>query len=139
MLFLWKIRFDTGENCPARVKIAKEGGNMETKDLGKTSTGMQANVAGLLSYLLGFITGIIFFVIEKDNKFVRFHAMQSMLAFGFLFVLQMILMFIPFIGWVLSPIVSIVGLILWIIMMIKAYQGEFFKLPIVGEIAEKQA
>lgn len=112
---------------------------METKDLGKTSTGMQANVAGLLSYLLGFITGIIFFVIEKDNKFVRFHAMQSMLAFGFLFVLQMILMFIPFIGWVLSPIVSIVGLILWIIMMIKAYQGEFFKLPIVGEIAEKQA
>jgi len=109
------------------------------KDLGKTSTGMQPNVAALLSYLVGFITGIIFYIIEKENKFVRFHAMQSIITFGALFVLQIVLGFIPIIGWTLMPIVSIASLILWILLMIKAYQGESFKLPIAGDIAEKQA
>ena len=108
------------------------------KDLGKTSLGMQANMAALLSYLLGFITGIIFYIVEKENKFVRFHAMQSMITFGALFVLQIVLGFIPVIGWILMPLVSIASLILWIILMIKAYQGEKFKLPIAGDIAEKQ-
>ncbi len=109
-----------------------------TKDLGKTSTGMQPNVAALLSYVLGFITGIIFFLIEKDNKFVRFHAMQAMITFGVLFVLQIVLGFIPVIGLILLPLVSIASLAIWIVLMIKAYQGEQFKLPIIGDIAEKQ-
>jgi len=108
------------------------------KDLGKTSTGMQPNVAALLSYLLGVITGIVFYIIEKDNKFVRFHAMQSIITFGALFVLQIILGFIPVIGWTLLPLVALASLILWILLMIKAYQGELFKLPIIGDIAEKQ-
>jgi len=109
------------------------------KDLGKTTVGMQANVAALLSYLLGFITGIIFFIIEKENKFVRFHAVQSMITFGALFVLQMVLAFIPIIGWILIPIVNIASLVLWILLMVKAYKGETFKLPIAGDMAEKQA
>lgn len=108
------------------------------KDLGKTSSGLQPNVAALLSYLAGFITGIIFYLIEKENKFVRFHAMQSILTFGGLFILQMILAFIPVIGWILIPVISIASLILWIVLMIKAYQGEEFKLPIIADIAEKQ-
>ncbi|MFH1458602.1 MAG: DUF4870 domain-containing protein [Candidatus Omnitrophota bacterium] len=108
------------------------------KDLGKTSIGMQPNVAALLSYLAGFITGIIFYVVEKENKFVRFHAMQSIVTFGGLFILQMVLAFIPIIGWILIPFLSITSLILWIVLMIKAYQGENFKLPIAGDIAEKQ-
>lgn len=112
---------------------------METKDLGKTSTGMQPNVAALLSYLLGLITGIIFYVIEKENKFVRFHAMQSIVVFGFLFVAVVVLSFIPVIGWVLMPIIWIAQLALWIILMVKAYQGEMFKLPIAGDIAEKNS
>jgi uncharacterized membrane protein len=112
---------------------------MEVKDQGKTSSGLQANVAALLAYLVGFITGIIFFLIEKDNKFVRFHAMQSIVVFGSLFVLQMVLMFIPVIGWMIAPLIGILGLILWIILMIKAYQGELFKLPIAGDIAEKNS
>ena len=62
---------------------------MEAKDLGKTSTGIQPNVAGLLSYVLGWLTGLIFFLIEKENKFVRFHALQSMIVFGALFVLSL--------------------------------------------------
>lgn len=115
---------------------------METKDLGKTSTGMQPNVAALLSYLVGFITGIIFFVIEKENKFVRFHAMQSIITFGGLFVLGFVVgilfSFIPFLGLIASLLLWIVNLILWILLMIKAYQGEYFKLPVVGDIAEKR-
>lgn len=112
---------------------------METKDLGKTSTGMQPNVAALLSYLLGLVTGIIFYVIEKENKFVRFHAMQSIVAFGFLFVVGFILPFIPVIGWIIMPMLWIAELILWVILMVKAYQGEMFKLPIAGDIAEKNS
>jgi uncharacterized membrane protein len=64
---------------------------MEPKDLGKSSTGMQPNVAALLSYVLGWITGLIFFLIEKENKFVRFHAAQSLVVFGALTVLQIAL------------------------------------------------
>jgi uncharacterized membrane protein len=112
---------------------------MEAKDLGKTSTGMQANAEALLSYLIGFITGIIFYIIEKENKFVRFHAMQSIITFGFFFVLGLILGVIPVIGWVLMPILLLTEVILWIVLMIKAYQGENFKLPIAGDIAEKNA
>lgn len=112
---------------------------METKDLGKTSTGMQPNLAALLSYLVGFITGIVFYVLEKDNKFVRFHAMQSIITFGFLFVVGMFLSILPVIGWMLGYLLWILDFVLWIILMIKAYNGERFKLPVVGDIAEKNS
>ena len=112
---------------------------MEHKDLGKTSMGMQANIAALLSYLVGFVTGIVFYLLEKENKFVRFHAMQSIVVFGFLFVLNFILHLIPIIGWILLPFVGILTIILWIVLMVKAYRGEYFKLPIAGEIAEKNS
>jgi uncharacterized membrane protein len=104
----------------------------------KTSTGLEENVAGLLCYLLGFITGILFFIIEKENSFVRFHAMQSIITFGAIFVLSIVLGFIPIIGWILALLFPFVALALWIILMVKAYQGERYKLPIVGDIAEKQ-
>ena len=110
---------------------------MEEKDLGKTSCGMQPNIAALLSYLLGFISGVVFYLIEKENKFVRFHAMQSIMTFGGFFVLSVILGFIPIIGWVLLPVVSIASFIAWIVLMVKGYQGEYFKLPVVGDLAEK--
>ncbi len=112
---------------------------MEEKDLGKTSMGMQPNLAALLSYLLGFFTGIIFYVLEKENKFVRFHAMQSMIVFGFLFVAGMFLGFIPIIGGLFYFLVWIVSVILWIVLMLKAYQGETFKVPVAGDIAEKNS
>ena len=122
---------------------------MEAKDLGKTSTGMQANVAGLLCYVLGWITGLIFFFIEKENKFVRFHALQSIIVFGGLFILNLAIgMFTGILAAIgagfLSPLLSLingllalVGFILWILLMIKAFQGEKFKLPVIGDIAEK--
>ncbi len=103
----------------------------------KTSTGMNQNVAGLLCYLAGWITGLIFFLIEKENRFVRFHAMQSIITFGSLTVLFMVLGFIPIVGWMLMPILAILQLILWIVLMVKAYQGQLFKLPMIGDMAEK--
>ena len=112
---------------------------MSDKDLGKTSVGMKADLAALLCYVAGLITGIIFYVLEKENKYVRFHAMQSILTFGFFLVLNIVLGFIPVVGWSIMPIVGIVQLVLWVILMVKAYQGELFKLPILGDIAEKNS
>jgi uncharacterized membrane protein len=111
---------------------------MEQNNADRSSTGLQQNVAGLLTYLAGFITGIVFIIIEKENRFVRFHAMQSIFVFGFLFVVQIVLSFIPVLRWFLPPIISILGFILWIILMIKAYKGEMYKLPYFGDMAEKQ-
>jgi uncharacterized membrane protein len=112
---------------------------MEKQDLGKTSTGIQPNVAALLSYLVGWVTGIIFFLLEKDNRYVRFHALQSIVTFGGLWVLSMALLFIPVAGWMAIALVQPLAFILWIVLMIKAYQGERFKLPVAGDVAEKNA
>jgi len=104
----------------------------------KTSSGLEENIAGLLCYVVGWITGIVFLVIEKENKSVRFHAFQSLLTFLPLSVLAWILGWIPFAGWVLAGLLWILMLILWLILMFKAYQGEKYKLPIVGHIAERR-
>jgi uncharacterized membrane protein len=103
-----------------------------------TSTGLKENVAGLLCYVLGWVTGLIFILIEKDNKFIRFHAMQSIVVFGILTVAQIILGWIPIINLVTTPIIGIIMFVLWIILMVKAYQGEKYKLPWAGNFAEKQ-
>jgi len=103
----------------------------------KSSTGLDENLAGLLTYVLGWVTGIIFLVIEKDSKFVKFHAWQSIIVSGGLMVLSIVLGFIPVIRW-FSGILSLVGLVLWILLMYKAFQGEMYKLPMVGDLAEKQ-
>ncbi len=126
----------------------------------KTSLGLEENVAGLLSYVLGWLTGLIFLLAEKKSKFVRFHALQSIMTFLPLSVLAWLL------GWIGAPkvtygsyyeysvptvnpgipaliylswIIWAISFVLWIILMIKAYQGEKFKLPVVGDIAEKHA
>ena len=108
-------------------------------DLGKTSTGIQPNVAGLLSYVLGLITGLIFFLIEKDNKFVKFHAMQSILGSAAIIVAGIVLAFIPILGVIIRMLLNLAGLVLWIVCMIKAYQGEWFRIPVIGDIAATQA
>jgi uncharacterized membrane protein len=109
----------------------------ETK--GKTSLGMEQNIEGLLCYVLGWITGIIFLLLEKENKFVRFHAIQSIVVFGAITVVDLILSFIPVIGWILIYILGALTFILWIVLMVKAYQGQMYKLPVAGDIAEKNS
>ena len=85
------------------------------------------------------VAGLIFFLLEKENKYIRFHAMQSIVVFGALTVASIVLGFIPVVGWVLGTILGIGGFVLWILLMVKAYQGEKFKLPIAGDIAEKNS
>jgi uncharacterized membrane protein len=102
----------------------------------KTSTGFDANVAAALTYLVGFVTGIIFLLVEKDNKFVRFHAMQSTLLFIGIVAVDILLQIVPILGaLVVIFIVIPVSAILWLLLMFKAYQGEEFKLPLVGQMA----
>ncbi|MBL7125026.1 MAG: DUF4870 domain-containing protein [Dehalococcoidales bacterium] len=103
----------------------------------KTSTGLAENVAGLLCYVLGWISGLVFILIEQENKLVRFHAMQSIIVFGTLTIANFILGWIPFIGAFLIWLISLLGLVLWIVLMIKAYQGTKYKLPWSGDLAEK--
>jgi uncharacterized membrane protein len=105
----------------------------------KSSTGMDGNVAGALCYAFGWVTGVIFLLIEKESTFVRFHALQSIITFLIISALYWIVGFIPYVRWVLYPIIGILGFVLWILLMYKAYKGEMFKLPIAGEIAAKQA
>lgn len=95
-----------------------------------------------VSYFLGPITGILFLLIEKKNEFIRFHAMQSTLVFGGYFILNIVLGIIPVIGLIIaviiSPILGIAAFILWLFLMWKAYNGEKYKLPYIGDVAEKQ-
>ena len=112
---------------------------------GTTASGLAQNVAGALAYLLGPITGIIFLVVEKENRFVRFHAMQStVLSIAWIIVSVCLSFFtaVPVLGWIVGLLTSLVlglaGFILWLVLMWKAYQGEEWELPIVGPFARKQ-
>ncbi len=107
--------------------------------------GLAENVAGLLCYVLGWLTGIIFLLIDK-RPFVKFHAAQSIVVFGGLTVIRIALLFLHgvvgggFISWgfvgLISLLVGLVTLVLWILLMVKAYQHEMFRLPVAAGIAD---
>jgi uncharacterized membrane protein len=96
------------------------------------------NLMGAAAYLLGFVTGVIFLLVEKQSKFVRFHAMQSTILFGGIFILNIALGFVPVLGWLVGLLLSFAAFILWIVCMWKAFQGEMYKAPFVGDMAEQQ-
>ena len=121
--------------CGAELGVSTQSSRTSSE----ASTGLSPNVAGLLCYVGGWISGIVFLVIEKKSKFVKFHAWQSIMTFGVLTVAYLILFSIPFVGWVLGTIVWILGLVLWIILMVQAGTGKMWKLPWAGDWAEKQA
>ena len=108
--------------------------------------GMSDNVAGMLAYVT-IIPAIIFLVMEPYNKsrFIRFHAFQCLffaVAWTVLWIALSIVAHIPFLGWLtilLWPLVGLAGLIIWVILLLKANQGQMFKLPVIGDMAEKQA
>ncbi|HEX2270375.1 MAG TPA: hypothetical protein VHH35_12600 [Pyrinomonadaceae bacterium] len=122
----------------------------------KSSTGLDENVAALLSYVFTWVTGLIFFLMEKENRLVRFHAMQAILLGGSAIVIGIVL----WVAWVILLIIVTqisdvltmllnlvffllmlafyVGLLIaWIMCMIKAYGKQYFKLPVIGNMAEK--
>ena len=124
--------------CGNRVGAAATPTEDAARSEAESSTGLSANVAGLLCYVAGWITGIVFLVLEKKSTFVKFHAYQSIMTFGVLTVAQLVLGWIPFIGWVLNILIGILMLILWIILIIQAGTGKMWKVPWAGDWAEKQ-
>lgn len=128
------------ENAGGAASCAKCGAPLAVGSARPGSTmNMDQNVAGLLCYLVGWITGLVFYLMEKENKFVRFHAMQSIVVFGAFTVASIVLGFIPVVGWILGTLLGVAAFVLWILLMIKAYQGEKWKLPVAGDIAEKNS
>lgn len=100
-----------------------------------TAVGLRKEVEAALSYVLGPVTGILFFLIEKD-PFVRFHAMQSIVTFGALFLLQWLLPF-TIVLLPVVPVLTLVGFVLWLLLIYKAWQGDMYKLPFFGNLAAK--
>jgi len=107
--------------------------------MAKTATELDENIAGLLCYVLGWISGIVFIILEPKNKFVRFHAIQSIIVFGAISIASGILSWIPFIGAFLGWALGVLAIILWIVLMVKAYQGKKYRLPVSGDMAAKWA
>ncbi len=131
-------------------------GNQSPVQAGKSSTGLDENIAALLSYVATWVSGLIFFLIEKDSRLVRFHAMQSILLSVVATVIGLALWFLWVFGFlifaaisdVLASLVAIVlGLLIFvfwigfvvaiILCLVKAYQKQYFKLPVIGNYDEK--
>lgn len=122
------------DQIPTQTPPASSGGS-----------GLAPNVASLLCYLCTWVTGLIFLLIEKENKDVKFHAWQAIFLGIAVFVAYLIIMvlgFIPYLGivaMILNLVVWVGFLVVWIIAMIKAYQGQKWLIPIIGPMAEQQA
>ena len=129
--------------CP---KCAAGGGSVATATAPQTAGGLEDNVAGMLAYIT-IIPAIVFLVMAPFNKrpFVRFHAFQSVffnVAWIILWVALSIIGGIPVLGWatfLIWPLVGLGGLIVWVILLVKAYQNQMFQLPVIGALAAKQA
>ena len=107
--------------------------------LAASSEGLAENIAGLLCYAVGWVTGLIFLLIDK-RPWVKFHAAQSIAVFGGLTVLRIGLLFMShFLGWGIQALLGLVGFVLWIFLMIKAYQHETVRIPIAADIADSLA
>lgn len=129
-------------NCPACGRPAgiPTAGGAAAAPAASAAGGLADNVAGALAYVT-IIPAIIFLVMEpyNRNRFIRFHAFQCVFLTVAIIAAEIVLSFIPFIGWVLVPFVGLGGLVLHIICALKAYGNQMFKLPVIGDIAEKQA
>jgi len=129
-----------GAACPKCV-----GGSVPVAQV-TTGGGLEDNVAGALAYFT-FIPAVIFLVLEPYNRkrFIRFHAFQCLFLTAAVVALSIalsILAMIPFIGLLTLPVHFVIWLgclALWIVLTLKAYQGQMFKLPVIGDMAEKQA
>ena len=134
---------DSTQTTQSEPTAASSGGN--------AAGGLEPNIAGALSYLLGFLTGLVFFLIEEEDEFVRFHAAQSMVVFGGLFVLAIVVQVFTTVlgataglfGWIVALVLGLIWLVislgilvLWIFLMVRAYQGKTPRIPIAAGIAD---
>jgi uncharacterized membrane protein len=104
----------------------------------KSVFGLNENLAGLLSYALLFFSGVIVLIMEKENKTVRFHALQSILWFMLLWIARTVVGWIPLISGPLDAVIGLVTVASWLFLMYNAYMGKKFKIPMIGDVAEKQ-
>jgi uncharacterized membrane protein len=129
-----------GAACP------KCAGAVPSARAATTSGGLTDNMAGALAYVT-IIPAIVFLVLDPYNKnrFIRFHSFQCIffaVAWTVLWIVLAIIGHIPILGWatvLLWPLISLAGLIIWVILVLKAYQGKTFKLPVIGDMAETHA
>lgn len=104
----------------------------------KTALGLSENIVAVLCYAFGWLGGVIFLILEKENRLIRFHALQSLATFLTLFFLSIVAGFIPFLGWIIAIFITPVSIFLWFFLMYKAYRGEKYKLPLIGNWVEGQ-
>ncbi len=110
------------------------------------TTGMADNVASALCYVLGLVTGILFLVLApyNQNKTIRFHAFQSIFMHVALIAIYIVLgflvrMMLGFLGVMIFPLIGLGAFVLWLYLIISAYQGKMVVLPVIGEFAKQQA
>jgi len=104
----------------------------------KSSTGLPDNIAGALCYFFPYIGGIFFLAMEKRNRFVLFHALQSLITFCVLMIVHVLSGFIPFLGAFIGALTSLLGFAIWLLMIYHALCGRYYKLPWVGDVSESQ-
>lgn len=100
----------------------------------RTSFGLDENTESALAYVLAFVSGIFFLLMEDENRTVRFHALQSTLLFFVLVIVIVILSVTPFLI-LFVPVVQLIGILLWLLLIIRTYQGQMLRLPVVGTVA----
>jgi uncharacterized membrane protein len=143
-----------GSTVPAAATFCQNCGQPQpVSGAAPVRSGMSENTAAVLSYVLGWLTGIIFLLIDK-RPYVRFHAAQSIITFGGLHLVRMVIGAVLGVGWwfgghgnmarigiawPLLGLISLLTLVLWVLLMVKASQGQKFKLPVAGDLAENWA
>jgi uncharacterized membrane protein len=117
---------------------------------GTSSTGLDPRVAATLSYLAWWLTGLLFLVLERKNRYVRFHAVQSLVGLGAVSAVGILLAILSFLTLFVSATVFrvllalsvgtwMLGVVVSLVCLYKAYAGETWKLPLVGDFAERMA
>lgn len=104
----------------------------------KSVFNLNENIAAALAYSVTFFTGIVMLILERNNKFVRFHALQSTVYFGALAIVSRIALFIPFIGGLLQWALGVLCLVSYVYLIYTSYKGQTFKIPVLGDIAWEQ-
>jgi uncharacterized membrane protein len=135
-----------GATCAACASRVSAGPAAAAPAAAAPAQGMTDNVAGMLAYIT-IIPAIIFLVVApyNRNRFIRFHSWQNIffsIAWCVLWMALSIFVHIPIFGWLsilISPLILLGGFIVWVVLLIKANQGQMFKLPMIGDMAEKQA
>lgn len=103
----------------------------------KSGLGLPRNTTAALAYVLGLVTGIIVLLVEKSDDYVRYHALQSIALSIVWFGGWVVLMVVPVLGWILLPIWGLLMFVFWLVAIVKAWQGQWFRLPVIGEYVAK--